>query len=324
MRVENALGAMLGHALGDALGAPVEFMSRCEILKAYGLEGVSELEPWSVGQVAFARGSYTDDTQMMLATTLACLDAAENWRSTGILGLVEAAHERYLEWFAIQDDPQHSRRPGTTCLNALGSGSVGCVEDPINDRKGSGGIMRVTPVGIAFEPEQAFEAGIEVAAVTHGHPTGYLSAGAYADVLSRVARGSVIPEAVAEVRELLLGFDDMDETLDAIDLAVEFHIAGSHPVEAIQQIGEGWVAEEALGIALFCAMSYPAEWIGGTLTAVNITGDSDTTGCLTGALLGAAMGDSSLPVTWIDDLESAARIAQLAEDLWAEFAGRVE
>ncbi len=322
MRVDSAVGAMLGHGLGDALGAPVEFMSRREILATFGLDGLAKPEPWTADGAALAAGSYTDDTQMMIATARACLDAAVAWRSSGILDVGGAAHERYLEWLQTQDDPQQRRRPGTTCLSALRSGEVGCVDDPINDRKGSGGIMRVTAVGIAFGPERAFEIGAEVAAVTHGHATGFLSAGVFADVLSRTARGLSVQESIAETREYLLGYDDIDESLDAVDHAVELYIAGAHPVEAIQQLGEGWIAEEALAIALFCAMSYPEDWVGGVLAAVNITGDSDTTGCLAGALLGARLGESAIPIEWLDELEDASSIAQLAEDVWAEFVGR--
>ena len=140
MRVDSAVGAMLGHGLGDALGAPVEFMSRREILETFGLDGLTKPEPWTADGLALARGSYTDDTQMMIATGRACLDAAAAWRSSGILDVGGAAHERYLAWLQTQGDPEQRRRPGATCLNALQSGEVGCVDDPINDRKGSGGI----------------------------------------------------------------------------------------------------------------------------------------------------------------------------------------
>jgi ADP-ribosylglycohydrolase len=297
-------------------------MTRRDILRVFGPDGVSGLEPWSVDEVAFARGSYTDDTQMMLATARACLDAASAWRQTGILDVEGAAYGRYLEWYQTQDDPDARRRPGVTCLTALGSGDQGCMDDPINDRKGSGGIMRVTPIGVAFAPERAFEIAAEVAAVTHGHPAGFLSAGVFADVLSRAARGQGLPDAVADARETLLGFEDVDETLDALDRAVELYISDIHPVEGVQHLGEGWVAEEALAIAVFCALSYPEDWERGTLAAVNITGDSDTTGCLTGALLGASLGESALPLAWLDELEDAAEIAQLAGDVWNEFVGR--
>jgi ADP-ribosylglycohydrolase len=176
---------MLGHAIGDAAGAPVEFMTRRQIMDRFGPDGVVGLEPWETDEANFTRGSFTDDTQMMLATGLALLDAALVWRRTGILDVADSAHLRYLEWLETQTDLRHRRGPGATCLAALESGESGSIDDSINGSKGSGGIMRVTPMGIALEPERALEAAAEVAAVTHGHPTGYLCAGAFADILSR-------------------------------------------------------------------------------------------------------------------------------------------
>ena len=313
---DRFLGCMLGLALGDACGAPVEFLRLPEITSTYGPDGVRGLEPWD----GRPRGSYTDDTQMTLATAHGLIDAARIWRSNRVDDLPAAVHARYLEWFETQSDPVRSRRPGTTCLSALASGVVGDPFEPINDSKGAGGIMRVAPVGLVFMPERAFEVGVETAAITHGHPTGYLAAGFFADVLARVVRGVGLRDAIAGAREVTLGYDDAEETLDAVDRAVELFIADAHPQEGIPLIGEGWVAEEALGIALFCALSYPADWEAGVLSAVNITGDSDTTGSLAGAVLGTILGVESLPVSWLDDLEDAEMIAQLADELRTTYA----
>jgi ADP-ribosylglycohydrolase len=313
---------MLGHAIGDAIGAPVEFMTRREIMERFGPDGVVGLEPWETDEAVFPRGSFTDDTQMMLATGLALLDAALVWRRTGILDVAEAAHERYLEWLETQSNPRHRRGPGRTCIEALRSGEAGSIEDPLNDSKGSGGIMRVTPVAIALEPEQALEVGAETAAITHGHPTGHWAAGAFADIAARVARGATLETAIADTRELLLGYDDTEETLDAVDAAVELYIAEVHPVEAIQQIGEGWVADEALSIALLCSLSHAEDWPMGVLTAANITGDSDTTAGMTGALLGALQGERAIPGGWISTLESSEEIGELAEEIYDEYVGR--
>jgi ADP-ribosylglycohydrolase len=302
---------MLGLALGDACGAPVEFATRSEIIKAFGPDGVRGLEPWD----GRPRGAFTDDTQMMLATARGLLDATQAWRTGGVDDVSSAIHARYLEWYGTQADPVMARRPGNTCLTALASGVPGGTFEPINDSKGSGGIMRVAPVGLAYAPERAFEVGMETAALTHGHPTGYLAAGFFADVVARVARGTGLAGAVAETREIAAGYDDVDETLDAADRAVELYISDVHPTEGVPLIGQGWIAEEALGIALFCALSYPQAWEEGVLAAVNITGDSDTTGCLVGALLGAALGYGALPPAWLEDLEDREIIEQLAEEL---------
>lgn len=313
-------GCILGHAVGDALGAPVEFMSLPEIRMAFGPDGLDEFVPWS----GFPKGSYTDDTQMMRATAAGLLGAQRSWMDERMCDVAEVVHERYLEWLVTQDYPQERRFPGESTLTALGSGEMGTVDDPVSDSKGSGGIMRLAPVGLAFAPCRAFEVGAEIAAITHGHPTGYLSAAVYADVLSRVVRGAGLSEAIADARELLLGWDDYDETLEKLDMAVELFIAHTDLDEAIPLIGEGWIAEEALAISLLCALNFPEDWIEGVLSAVNITGDSDTTGALTGALMGARLGLHDIPGYLVRDVEDSAGLRRLADDLHAAFVEGAE
>ena len=86
------------------------------------------------------------------------------------------------------------------------------------------------------------------------------------------------------------------------------------PERAIPVLGEGWVAEEALSISHYCALT--AETLEeGVLMAVNITGDSDSTGAMTGNLLGALHGASAIPQRWLDGLELREVIATVASDL---------
>lgn len=311
-------GCILGGAIGDALGAPVESLSSAEIRMTYGQEGVDDLQPWQ----GHPKGAWTDDTQMTIATAAGLLRAISCDRVTKrTCDPAAKVWERYLGWRATQDDPAQRRGPGATCLDALASGKMGTVDDAINESKGSGGIMRVAPVGLAYLPERAFELGAETAAITHGHPTGWLAAGFFADVLARVVRGLELGAAIRETRELLLGWDDIDETLESVDVAVELFIADECIDEGIERIGEGWVAEEALGIALFCALNFPSDFAAGTLAAVNHGGDSDTTGCLTGALLGASLGVESIPGSWVVQVEDAKGLTRLADDLYAAFVG---
>jgi ADP-ribosyl-[dinitrogen reductase] hydrolase len=69
-------GCLLGLAVGDALGAAVEFMSYAEIKNKYGEDGIQDFDGWSM----FEAGSYTDDTQMALATAKGSIEAAEEWK----------------------------------------------------------------------------------------------------------------------------------------------------------------------------------------------------------------------------------------------------
>src|SRR5579883_1882250 len=135
---DRFLGCLLGGAVGDALGAPVEFWSLAEIRGRLGPAGVTEYLP-AYGR----RGAITDDTQMTLFTAEGLLRADNRGREKGIADPLAVVHRAYLRWLRTQDerpparpDPEdgwllalpelHSRRaPGNTCLSALRSGRVG-------------------------------------------------------------------------------------------------------------------------------------------------------------------------------------------------------
>ncbi len=312
-------GCLVGHAVGDALGAPVEFLSLREIVSRFGPEGVRGMHPWETTSRGFPAGAYTDDTQMMLATAGGLLEAVGIRAETGFCQDSEVVHAHYLDWLADQEDPFLRRGPGSTCLAALASGEAGSAFDPLNDSKGAGGIMRIAPAGLAFRPVQAFESAMELAALTHGHPSGYLAAGAYAEVLARVVSGAEPQVAVAETRQVLIGYDAADETLEALDTSVELFITDAPFSEAFETLGEGWVAEEALGLSLYFALGFPGDFAEGILAAVNHDGDSDTTGALTGGLLGAMLGWESIPGDWVREVEDAGRIIEVADALYETF-----
>ena len=134
--LDKYLGCMLGLAAGDALGAPVEFLQLSEIKDEFGPGGISDLQPWG----PFPAGNYTDDTQMALATARGCLDF--NAGKEKKENLVSCIYRRYKEWLGTQSFPRERRAPGLTCMGSLKSGSMGTMEDRINNSKGCGGVMR--------------------------------------------------------------------------------------------------------------------------------------------------------------------------------------
>jgi ADP-ribosylglycohydrolase len=216
-------------------------------------------------------------------------------------------------WLLQQPALFARRAPGTTCMSALSRKGA-----ERNDSKGCGGVMRVAPCGIlhANEPLQAFHLGSTSAKLTHGHPTGYLAAGVFATVIAGLVAGKPLANAVDAARRILVGFPDHQETLQAMHMAIRMAAHGEMPHRAIPVLGEGWVAEEALGIALYCALI--AENLEeGVIMAVNITGDSDSTGAMTGNLLGALHGVAAIPTRWLDDLELKDVIETAAGDLVA-------
>ena len=324
MLLERAEGSLLAGAAGDALGAPVEFIDRPAIMRRFGPAGIRDYAP-AYGGV----GKITDDTQMTLFTAEGCLRARHYASTHGSDNSVEIIRRAYLRWLStqtsctpvklgstdswlLQQPALFARRaPGNTCLSALSRKGA-----ERNNSKGCGGIMRVAPCGILHvdEPLQAFNLGSQSAKLTHGHPTGYLSAGVFAAVIAGLVAGKPLGPAVDTARKILIDFPEHKETLEAMNTAIRMVALGEAPDRAIPVLGEGWVAEEALAISLYCALT--AETLEeGILMAVNITGDSDSTGAMTGNLLGALHGASAIPQRWLDELELREVIATVASDL---------
>lgn len=308
-------GCLLGLTIGDALGAPAEFQRLQEIKKRYGKDGVADFHGWR----GFKPGSYTDDTQMSLATAVGCIRAYQRWRDRGICHPASVVYRRYLDWLESQNDPNQRRGPGRTCLSALQSGKMGTIEEKINNSKGCGGVMRTAPVGLAFPSDRAFQEGAEYAAITHGHPSGYLTAGFLSGMISYIIEGKTLAEAIDLCIGQLIKYDGHSETLEKIELAQKLSVSQKSIEESIQIIGEGWVGEEALAISVYCSLKFSDNFERGTLAAVNHSGDSDSTGSITGAILGTLLGVELIPGHWVRNVEELDRIKKIADDMFRIF-----
>lgn len=333
---ERFLGCLLGGAVGDALGAPVEFLKDTEIRRLFGPKGITGYGP------AYGRlGAITDDTQMTLFTAEGLLRAWVRGCLRGITTYRGVTAHAYLRWLQTQGerpsrsiklDAQetgwlfqqrglHQRRaPGNTCLAALRA--MKSFGDPArNDSKGCGGVMRMAPVGLfawraKWPPEETFRLGTELAALTHGHPTGSLTAGVLAVLILALTGGAELPDALAAAKECLRTHRGHEETLRALEGAEELAASGRPNGEAIAALGLGWIAEEALAIAVYCAL-VSRDFREGIVLAVNHDGDSDSTGSIAGNLLGTIHGVQPIPPEWLEPLELRDVITEVAEDLYA-------
>ena len=317
-------GCLLGLAVGDAYGAPLEFLKRREILGKFGPDGPGGLAPWG----GHPGGSYTDDTQMSIATARGLLDwrAPTGWAPGAAVdheALAQAVWQRYLEWY--RSGEWQGRAPGTACMTALAG------EKPV-DSKGCGGVMRVAPLGCAGLEGAAFEAGARAAALTHHHHTSDAASGFQALLVEQLVRGDELRVAVAAARDALAAWPGSaaalerpaarpkaggeHETpaapskpgaaLDAVDTAIG--LAGDASVDTYEAIGrighvgaetpdgggKGWVAEEALGIGLLCALRFAREFAAALRAAALISGDSDSTASIAGAILAGPAARSPL------------------------------
>jgi ADP-ribosylglycohydrolase len=315
-------GCLLGGAVGDALGAGIEFLSLGEIRHQYGPAGVTGYVP------AYGRaGTITDDTQMTLFTAEGLLrDQQQSTGSRDPAGAIWRAYRRWLNtqdgepaggWLSSQEFLRHERAPGMTCLSALHAGHPGTVSQPVNNSKGCGGVMRVAPAGLAGG--DPFSLGCQAAALTHGHPSGYLAAGALALMVSELTQGRDLRGSAAAAISRLKQANDSEEVSAALTAAMRTAELGPLSADAIGILGQGWTAEEALAIATHCALTADS-FRSGVMHAVNHDGDSDSTGAICGNLLGAALGALAIDSDLLAQLEGGDVITQVADDLHDVFA----
>jgi ADP-ribosylglycohydrolase len=335
------LGCLLGGAVGDALGYPIEFVhSAEEIMRRYGATPPRMLDYTGHGPLI------SDDTQMTLFTAEGLIRGKERWNAGGICNLTGCVHRAYQRWLLTQGDELvageghmvrsgwlwqqrglwQRRAPGVTCLSALASGVDGSVENPPNDSKGCGAVMRSAPFGLAaMDREWAFRESRDAAALTHGHPSGFLTAAYFASLVFDVSRGSSLTVAMDAADQLLVSERGHEET--AAVIARVRALAGEGPPTAnkLEMVGDGWIGEEALGIALLCALttdgSSPRAVAETLWRSVAHGGDSDSTGSLTGNLLGAMFGVECLPPAWAEVVELRDVVERVARDLHTVFTG---
>ena len=329
---EKFKGCLLAGAVGDALGAPVEFMSRETIFQQFGKSGIRDFVP------AYGRqGAITDDTQMTLFTvsglftswrlnedvTVSGAKAYLLWLKTQGRNhpLIQACHSEETDTLINLPELNNQRAPGNTCLSALQSmNHLGELAD--NNSKGCGGVMRVAPVGLFYYPlpytketlAKIFHAAGQLAAITHGHPTSTWSSAVFALLIYCLLHGRNLKEALQEAKALLIQQLGHEETLEALEMAIALANSDNSPEGAIRQLGEGWIAEEALAIAVYSVLKSSSleETI---VMAVNHSGDSDSTGAIAGNLAGIIYGAEAISQRWLTDLELREVIASTANKM---------
>lgn len=322
--LDRAKGCLLGGAIGDSLGAPVEFLSLEAIKRKYGPQGIQELD-----EAYGVLGAITDDTQMTLFTAEGLIRAMVRLTHKGVVdppGIVAYAYQRWLHTqgekcnkFALEKGLQgwlvgvnalhHRRAPGNTCLSALRAWNQ---DEARNDSKGCGTVMRSAPFGFfGASGEMAFKC----AAITHGHPEAKSSAAIFAEIIRLLVRGYELTKAINDASAW-----DMDTSLTSRLVVRSMQLAESDVSSdvAIKELGQGWVAEEALAIASYCALKANGNFETAIRLAVNHDGDSDSTGAIAGNIMGAAYGVQVIPERWLAAIELRDVIEQIATDMITE------
>ena len=237
-----------------------------------------------------------------------------------------------VSWLSDVPELYSRRLPGNTCLSALKIRknsdyfAEDYTKDVVNNSKGCGGVMRVAPVGLTFHNMNTLRLdgeAAQIAAITHGNPLGYMPAAILTHIINRIVfpkdeklgLKEIVVEAVGRAMELFAGEEGLNKLADLIDLAISLSENQEGDQENIRRIGEGWVAEETLAIAIYCALRHRDSFSDGIIAAVNHAGDSDSTGAITGNILGALLGYDSIEEKWKKDLELYDVIMEMADDL---------
>jgi len=304
---ERVQGMVLGAAVGDALGFPVEFLSPEQIVAQYGPDGITCLPTETLAL-------YSDDTQMAEIVLRVLMRARqERWD-------LEATMNELGRGFASwAEAPQGGHRfPGRACLAGARAFAAGASWRTAGapDAGGCGSVMRVYPFGLLFqdEPDRAVAWAVEHSRLTHGAPLALAAcAGMTAGVLGVLADATPA-QVVREIASAAAAWDDV--TGDMVKKAADDALNGTSPV-AVLDVLRGWAAHEALAAAVFVFLRHPDDYRAAAREAANTPGDSDSIATLVGALVGARLGIHGLPGDWLPHLERATDLMSLADQAWA-------
>lgn len=339
---DKCRGSLVGGAVGDALGYEVEFMSLSSIVSRFGNRGITRYVRH--GGVA----EFSDDTQMTLFTAEGLMNGIISTKAGAPEAILPFISEAYLIWHRTQTELPSAvegswlsnvralwsrRAPGNTCMSALRCVANGAAVR--NNSKGCGGVMRVAPIGIfngahgnLYSYEDTAHLAGWAAEVTHGHIASTFASALMAmtvencisnDKTGRLEFGWMVDGGLTLMDKYFPGHDEeLRSFRELLSRALELGKGDKPEREAIRELGEGWVGDEALAIAVFSVMRHIDNFEDCIVCAVNHDGDSDSTGAIAGNIIGAILGYSAIPKHFIDALEVNPVVISVADDLCAD------
>jgi poly(ADP-ribose) glycohydrolase ARH3 len=296
------IGALLGTFVGDALGMPVEGYSATMISRRYDV--LKEMI-W---------GYYTDDTQMMIGIAESLVNCK------GFNG--EDMAQRFVTNFDL------TRGYGPGAISAIDKLRAGYPWDKAGGELfdkgsyGNGSAMRIAPVGVFYhdDPEKLGEVAYLSSLITHAHPLGK-EGGALQAYAITCALGTHVLEEKGFLRSIKAFLrDDIDIYREKIDRIQHLLDTTPKPSEVVNALGNGITCYDSIPTAIYSFLSHHESFKSAVVYAVNLGGDTDTIGAMTGAISGAYHGYEEIPSRWIEKLENGVKgrdyVISLAEQLY--------
>ena len=319
-RQDQFVGALMGCAVGDALGAPIEGQSREQIATLQGITDDYRPFPRRKSGIQYPLGQYTDDTQLTIAIVRSLLasgrvdgaaiaaEFVKLWKSGEIVGAGPVAHravKRLMEGVRWQDAAE--------------------VDDlPLN-----GAAMRVAPIGLwHYDRQDRLADDVEVASVvTHRHPLAVDGAIAIATAVARAATAGEI-ETSGFLDEVRRAVEDRSPELAGhiLQLRQWLQLPETAALEAIAEVGHrrkyaGFgipaMVEPTVLASLYAFLKSPGDYVATIDCALHVGGDVDTIAAIAGAISGAHNGIGAIPGNLVAGVKDSAEILDLGTRLFA-------
>ncbi|EWY39443.1 ADP-ribosyl-(dinitrogen reductase) glycohydrolase [Skermanella stibiiresistens SB22] len=270
---DRALGAYLGLACGDALGATVEFMTKSEIAREYGIHRHIKGGGW----LRLSPGQVTDDTEMSVWLGRAIIKSA-GWD-------LKLVADCFAEWLrGVPADVGDTTRRGIRGYMIKGE-----IEAPLSETSaGNGAAMRNLPVALSTLGDDAafIQRSLEQSHITHNNPLSDAAVLCLGRMVRRLIQGGGIKDCREEANRLVAAHKGFRFTPYS-------GLSTAYIIDTIQTVFHFYFRTDSIESCI--------------VETVNQGGDADTTGAIAGMLAGATYGAKDLPPRWLRKLDPQVR-----------------
>jgi ADP-ribosyl-[dinitrogen reductase] hydrolase len=303
----RCVGAIVGFAVGDALGMPVEFLSQDQIRRHYG-RSISHFVQAPPGHAseALPGGSYTDNTETLLVTAECLIECRK----------MDPARQAdaLLAWY-VNNVPH--RTPSSANLRACKHLFAG---RPWNKSGVFSSdcqvVCRMPPIGLLFhrDPQVLTRSALDECIITHTDPRAKAACVAVAYLVSRLVQSDLRTYPADQVLETADYISHLDKDLAGI-LRWSTRIVDVPPEEALFEIGTSCDVVEALPASIYCFLKHPRDHSGAVLTAVNAGDAADAIAALAGCFVGTLTGAPAINDHWLHGVENSDVLINIGENL---------